>query len=78
MVEERMVLIRLQCDHNRLRWNSFHTSRNHVFRDFLLREKVNVETHLIKNCAHHIPIEASSIALNYILKNIENNFTNII
>ena len=39
-------------------------------KDFLLREKVNVETHLIKNCAHHIPIEASSIALNYILKNI--------
>jgi phospholipase/carboxylesterase len=38
-------------------------------KDFLLREKVNVETHLIKNCAHHIPIEASSIALNYILKN---------
>ncbi|MDC1078448.1 serine esterase [Candidatus Pelagibacter sp.] len=39
-------------------------------KDFLLREKINVETHLIKNCAHHIPIEASSIALNYILKNI--------
>ena len=39
-------------------------------KDFLLREKVNVETYLIKNCAHHIPIEASSIALNYILKNI--------
>ena len=38
-------------------------------KDFLLREKVNVKTHLIKNCAHHIPIEASSIALNYILKN---------
>ncbi len=39
-------------------------------KDFLLREKVNVETHLIKNCGHHIPIEASSLALNYILKNI--------
>ena len=39
-------------------------------KDFLLREKVNVETHLIKNCGHHIPIEASSAALNYILKNI--------
>jgi len=37
-------------------------------KDFLLREKVNVETFLIKNCDHHIPIEASSIALNYILK----------
>ncbi len=39
-------------------------------KDFLLRENVNVETHLIKNCGHHIPIEASSIALNYILKKI--------
>ena len=39
-------------------------------KDFFLRENVNVETHLIKNCGHHIPIEASSIALNYILKKI--------
>ena len=39
-------------------------------KDFLLREKVNVETHLIKDCGHHIPIDASSLALNYILKKI--------
>ena len=39
-------------------------------KDFLLRENISVETHLIKNCGHHIPVEASSIALNYILKNI--------
>ena len=39
-------------------------------KDFLLRENVDVETHLIKNCGHNIPIEASSIALNYILKKI--------
>ena len=39
--------------------------------DFLLRENVHVETHLIKNCGHNIPIEASSIALNYILKKIK-------
>ena len=38
--------------------------------DFLLRENIKVETHLIKNCNHSIPIEASSIALNYILKKI--------
>ncbi len=37
-------------------------------KDFLLRERVNVESHLIKNCGHHIPIQASSIALHYILK----------
>jgi len=40
-------------------------------KDFFLREKVNIETHLIKNCGHHISIEASSIALNYIIKNIK-------
>ena len=39
-------------------------------KDFLLRENVSVETHLIKNCDHHISVEASSIALNYILKKI--------
>ena len=39
-------------------------------KDFLIRNNVDVETHLIKNCDHHIPIQASSIALNYILKKI--------
>ena len=37
-------------------------------KDFLIRNNVDVETLLIKNCDHHIPIEASSTALNYILK----------
>ena len=35
-------------------------------KDFFLRENINVETHLIKSCGHHIPIESSSIALNHI------------
>ena len=39
-------------------------------KDFLIRNNVDVETLLIKNCDHHIPIEASSTALNYILKKI--------
>ena len=39
-------------------------------KDFLIRNNVEIETHLIKNCDHHIPIEASSTALNYILKKI--------
>ena len=39
-------------------------------KDFLIREKINVESHMVKNCGHHIPIEASSLALNYILKKI--------
>ena len=39
-------------------------------KDFLIRNNVSIETHLIKNSGHHIPIEASSIALNYILKKI--------
>jgi len=40
-------------------------------KDFLIRNDIKVETHLIKNCDHHIPIEASSIALNYILKRFQ-------
>ena len=39
-------------------------------KDFFIRNNINIETHLIKNCDHHIPIESSSIALNYILKKL--------
>jgi len=39
-------------------------------KDFLIRNNVKVETLLIKDCDHHIPIEASSTALNFILKKI--------
>ena len=41
-------------------------------KDFFMRNNIDVETHLIKNCDHHIPIEASSIALRYILKKLNN------
>ncbi len=41
-------------------------------KDFFIRNNIELETHLIKNCDHHIPIEASSIALNYISKKINN------
>ncbi len=37
-------------------------------KDFLIRNNVSINTLLIKNCDHHIPIEASSTALNFILK----------
>ena len=40
-------------------------------KDFFIRNNIAIETHLIKNCDHHIPIESSSIALNYILKKIK-------
>ena len=39
-------------------------------KDFFIRNNIEIETHLIKNCDHHIPIEASSLAINYILKKI--------
>ena len=42
-------------------------------KDFFIRHKINVETLLIKNCDHHIPIEASSAALNFIKKNLINS-----
>ena len=39
-------------------------------KDFFIRNNIEVETNLIKNCDHNIPIESSSIALQYIIKNI--------
>ena len=41
-------------------------------KDFFIRNNVEIETHLIKNCDHHIPVEASSIALSYISKKFNN------
>ena len=41
-------------------------------KDFFIRNNIKIETYLIKNCDHHIPIEASSIALNYIKKKFNN------
>jgi len=40
-------------------------------KDFFIRNDIDIETHLIKNCDHNIPMESSSIALNYIQKRIE-------
>ena len=39
-------------------------------KDFLMRQKINVDTKLIKNCDHHISVESSSVGLNYIKKNL--------
>ena len=38
-------------------------------KDFLIRNNIEVETKMVKNCDHHIPIEASSEALKYIKSN---------
>ena len=40
-------------------------------KDFLNRNNVEVEINMIKNCGHHIPVEASSLALRYIKKNLK-------
>ena len=39
-------------------------------KDFLIRNDIEVETKMIKNCEHNIPIETSSTALTY----LKNNF----
>jgi phospholipase/carboxylesterase len=39
-------------------------------KDFLLRNKIDIEAHIIKNCDHRISRESSSLALNYIKKNL--------
>jgi len=41
-------------------------------KDFFTREKLEIETLMIKNCGHHIPMEASSAALQFIKKNLYN------
>ena len=39
--------------------------------DFFIRNKIKIETLMIKNCDHHIPIQASSAALNFIKKKLK-------
>ncbi len=41
-------------------------------KDFFVRNKLDIETLMIKNCDHHIPVEASSAALKFIKKNLIN------
>ena len=41
-------------------------------KDFLIRNSIDIETKIIKNCEHNIPVEASSYALNYIKNNFKN------
>ncbi len=38
--------------------------------DFFIRNKIKVQTLMIKNCDHHIPMAASSAALNFIKKKL--------
>ena len=39
-------------------------------KSLLMRQKIKVDTKLIVNCDHHISVEASSVGLNYIKKNL--------
>jgi len=38
-------------------------------KDFLIRNKIEIESNMIEDCEHHISVKASSIALNYLKKN---------
>ena len=40
-------------------------------KDFLIRNNIEIETKMIKNCEHHIPVQSSSIALSYIKNNFQ-------
>ena len=40
-------------------------------KDFFLRHKIIIFTKMLQNCDHHKPIEASSLALDFIKKNIK-------
>ena len=39
-------------------------------KDFLIRNNIYVTANIIKNCGHNIPVEASSLALQYIKNNL--------
>ena len=39
-------------------------------KDFLIRHKIEVNTKIIKNCEHSIPLDASREAINYITNNL--------
>ena len=39
-------------------------------KDFMLRNKIEIKTKIIENCGHNIPVSASSLALEYIKKNL--------
>ena len=41
-------------------------------KDFFIRNKIEAETLMMKNCDHHIPVEGLSTALNFIKKNLNN------
>ncbi|OUW11401.1 MAG: serine esterase [Candidatus Pelagibacter sp. TMED166] len=41
-------------------------------KDFLLRNNIETTSHMIKDCGHHISVESSSLALNFIKKNLHN------
>ena len=40
-------------------------------KDFLIRNDIEIVTKIIKDCDHHISVEASSTALNYIKNNFQ-------
>ena len=41
-------------------------------RDFFTRNKIDGETYMLKNCGHNIPMEASSLSLDFFKKNLKN------
>ncbi len=40
-------------------------------KDFLIRNNIEVKSHIIENCGHQIPVEASSLALQFIKNNLK-------
>ena len=40
-------------------------------KDFLIRNNIEIKTKMIKDCEHHTPVEASSVALSYIKNNFQ-------
>ena len=47
-------------------------SPNHLLeaKEFLKKHEVNVKTKMFKNCEHRIPVEGSSLGLEFLKKNL--------
>ena len=74
IINKEHLLSRLKIDNNLL---MIHGDSDEIVnpnslldaKDFFIRNKVNIETLMIRNCGHNIPMEASSAALNFIKRN---------
>jgi len=63
----KILLFHGECD------TVVHPSNLLAAKDFLQRKKIQVETNLLKNCEHSIPVEAISSTISFLNKNLNSS-----